>query len=62
MAVIHNRAIHIKKSNAGKLHRALHVPQGEKIPLAKIKQAENSPSQPLREEAQFADNARKFNH
>lgn len=52
--------IHIKPQNKGKLHRRLGVPQGEKIPVSKIKAAENSSSPSLRSEAQFVDNARSW--
>ncbi|MGH8259857.1 MAG: hypothetical protein ACREUG_09220 [Steroidobacteraceae bacterium] len=52
--------IHIKKTHEGRLHRALHVPQGQKIPLSKIVAAEHSSNPRLREEAQFAENARHF--
>ena len=54
--------IKIKAKNKGKLHEKLGVPKGEKIPKAKIKAAENSPSPALRQEAQFADNASGFAH
>jgi hypothetical protein len=55
-------SIHIKPSHKGKLHRALGVPAGKKIPLAKIKKAEHSKSAAVRKEARFADNARHFKH
>lgn len=54
--------IHIKKSHEGKLHKALGVPAGEKIPLGKIEKAAHSKSPSLRKEAQFALNARHFKH
>lgn len=54
--------IKIKASERGSLHRALGVPAGKKIPLAKIKKAENSKNPSLRKKAQFADNARHFKH
>jgi hypothetical protein len=53
--------IHIKASHRGLLHKKLGVPQGEPIPTSKIKAAENSGSESLRKEAQFADNAKKWN-
>jgi hypothetical protein len=49
--------IHIKPENRGKLHRRLHVPQGQKIPAAKIDAAKQSPDPSLRKEATFAKNA-----
>ena len=55
-------SINIKQSHIGRLHRALHVAPGKKIPLAKIKRAEKSKNPALRREAQFADNARHFKH
>lgn len=55
-------AIHIKPSHKGLLHKKLGVPQGEKIPAAKIKAAEHSKSPALRKEAHFADNAKHFAH
>lgn len=54
--------IHIKAKNKGKLHEKLGVPKGKKIPVAKIEAAERSPSPALRQEAQFAENARGFAH
>ncbi len=53
-------SIHIKKSHAGLLHKALHVPEGQKIPLARIEKALQSDSPKLRKEAQFAKNARSW--
>ncbi len=50
----------IKPSHRGLLHDALGVPQGHKIPLAKIEHALTSTSPKLRKEAQFAENARKW--
>lgn len=55
-------AIHIKAANKGKLHSALGVPQGEKIPVSKLEAAKHSKSQAIRKEANFALNARKFSH
>ncbi|MDW9243531.1 MULTISPECIES: hypothetical protein [Burkholderiaceae] len=54
--------IKIKKSHEGKLHKALGVPAGQKIPLGKIEKAAQSKSPSLRKEAQFALNARHFKH
>lgn len=39
----------------GKLHRALHVKEGEKIPKSKIKKAEKSKSPKLAKEARLAE-------
>lgn len=49
--------IKIKAANKGKLHRALGVKQGEKIPAKKIEAATKSKSPALRKEANFAKNA-----
>lgn len=55
-------AIRIKPENKGKLHRKLGVPKGEKIPAGKLADALHSKSESLREEAQFAENAKKWKH
>lgn len=39
----------------GALHRKLGVPQGEKIPAAKVEAAAHSPNKKLAEEARFAE-------
>lgn len=54
--------IYIKPQNKGKLHRALGVPQGKKIPAAKLAAAKKSKSSAIRKEANFAANARGFRH
>lgn len=54
--------IHIKKGHKGLLHKDLHVAQGKPIPMAKIEKAEHSSNPKIRKRAQFADNAKKFNH
>ena len=55
-------AIEIKKQNKGKLHAKLGVPEGKKIPVTKIEEAKHSKSPDERKEANFALNARKWNH
>jgi len=55
-------SINIKPANKGKLHAELGVPQGKKIPLSKLEAAEHSGNETLRKRAQFAENARHFNH
>ena len=55
-------AIRIKPANRGKLHRALGVAQSKKIPEGKLASALHSKSEELREEAQFAENAKKWKH
>ena len=53
--------IHIKPENKGKLHKALHVKEGEKIPASKLKIKESdSPS--MKKMKQFALNSKKFKH
>lgn len=50
------KPIVIKKSRRGLLHAKLGVPQGQKIPMAKIERAMHSRSPALRKEANFAKN------
>jgi hypothetical protein len=50
-----------KPGHKGGLHRALHVPQGEKIPKSKIEKASHSKSPHLRHMAQFAKNVAEQN-
>ncbi len=53
-------SIHIK--HPGLLHKKLGVAPGQKIPESKIRAAEHSKSPALREEADFAANAKHFHH
>ena len=46
--------------NPGKLHRELHVPEGEKIPEAKLQKAEHSDDPTLRKEAALAETGKKY--
>lgn len=46
--------------NPGYLHRALKVPQGEKIPEKKIEKAEHSDNAHLRKAANLAETLQKF--
>jgi hypothetical protein len=57
-----NNPIRIKPQNRGKLHKALGVPQGDKIPPGKLQHALNSASASTRKQAQFAENARHWVH
>ena len=50
------------KLKKGALHKELGVAKGKKIPVSKIKAAEHSKNPTERKRAQFADNARKWNH
>ncbi len=54
--------IHIKPSHEGLLHKDLHVPQGQKIPEAKIEKAAHSPDVKLAERARFAEAAEHWHH
>ena len=49
--------IKIKAANKGGLHRALGIPEGKKIPAAKIAAAVKTGSPNLKRKAQFAQNA-----
>ena len=53
-------SIHIK--HPGLLHSKLHIPQGQKIPASRLQSAAHSSSPALRKEADFAINAKHFNH
>lgn len=54
------RPIHIKPSHKGRLHEALGVPEGQKIPASRIAAAKNSTDPALRKQATFAQNARRW--
>lgn len=54
--------IKIKPENKGKLHKALGVPEGAKIPSSKLAKAKASSSPAMRKMANFAINAKKFKH
>lgn len=54
--------IHIKPENRGKLHQTAGVPEGKKIPVSKLEELKNSPNPATRKRANFALNARHFNH
>lgn len=54
--------IKIKPSHKGLLHKNTGTPQGQKVPVSKIKSAEHSSDPAVRKRAVFADNARKWNH
>lgn len=44
------------------LHKALDIPVDKKIPVSKLKDAADSKSALMRKRANFALNARKWNH
>lgn len=54
--------IHIAKSHAGRLHRALGVPEGQPIPRGKLARARHSSNMALRRMATFAANAKGWAH
>lgn len=51
------QGMHMKK---GALHRSLHVPEGKKIPEAKLEMAEHSKNPKLRKRAQLAETLKSF--
>jgi hypothetical protein len=53
--------LHLKLDKGG-LHRATHTPSGEKISAYKMAGALHSKNPHMRKMAQFAKNARKWNH
>lgn len=53
-------AIHIKKSNRGKLRKTAKTKKGSKIPVSKLRKMKNSKNPKTRQRANFALNARKF--
>lgn len=54
--------IHIKKSHEGLLHKDLGVPAGQPIPSGKLEKALHSPDPAERKRANFANNAKHWNH
>jgi hypothetical protein len=54
----------IKKatSNKGGLHRSLHVPEGQKIPAAKIAKAAHSQNPRVRKQANLAKTLKGMHH
>ena len=55
------KPIKIKPSEVGNLHRALHIPEHEKIPLARLEAAKKGVSPEMKKKIIFAENARKWN-
>lgn len=47
-------------SGKGDLHRNLHVPQGDKIPAAKLEAAKHSDNPTIRKEANLAETLKGF--
>jgi len=50
---------HLRK---GGLHRALHIPEGEKIPAERLEAAKNSKNEHVRHMANFAHTMSGFKH
>lgn len=50
----------VPKSHVGRFHKAVGVPEGKPIPMAKIEKAENSPNPHMRHMAQFAENMKSI--
>ena len=55
-------AIRIRPAVRGKLHRRLGVPEGQPIPQRKLRAALECDDPSLRHEANFARNAKRWNH
>jgi len=49
-------------ANPGGLHRALHIPEGQKIPASVLAKAKRSKNPRVRKMAVLADTARHFKH
>jgi hypothetical protein len=56
MSALEKAKVHIKASHRGLLHRKLGIPEGTKIPMARLTAAKHSQSPALRKEANFAKN------
>lgn len=52
----------VKPSHKGRLHRALGIPEGEKIPISRIHAAERSSDAAVAKEARYAETMRGWNH
>jgi hypothetical protein len=50
----------INPENKGSLHRALGVPEGQKIPEKKLEKAEHSKNSTLRKKANLAETLKRF--
>ena len=50
----------IKASHRGRLRRAMGAKKGQKIPVAKLREAKQTGNAALKKEATFALNARKW--
>jgi hypothetical protein len=50
----------INPEHIGQLHRELHVPEGEKIPAAKLEKATHSSNEHIAKQAHLAETLRRF--
>lgn len=55
-------AINLNPAHKGRLHSTLKVPQGQPIPAGKLTKALDAKSPAVRKEAQFAENAKGWDH
>jgi hypothetical protein len=55
-------SINIEPSHEVKFREWAKVPNGQEIPMSKIKQRERSPDPAVRKEARFAGSAQQRNH
>lgn len=46
----------------GRLHKALGIPEGQKIPAGRLREVLHSKDPHMRKMANFAQNAKKFHH
>jgi hypothetical protein len=59
---IFEEAPHIDSSHEGRLHKALGVPYGHKIPASALRRAKHSKNPHMRQMANFAANAKHWDH
>jgi len=64
MAKMHNKSLYhaIHGMRKGRLHRALHVPEGESIPAEKLEAAKKSDNPSLVHMANFASTLKGMSH
>lgn len=64
MAKPHNPSLYhaMRHLRAGRLHRVLHVPEGESIPAAKLEAATHSKNPSIVKAANFAKTMKGFKH
>lgn len=52
----------VEPSHKGRLHTALGIPQGQKIPLSRLRAAAKSKNLHVRKMAAYAQTMRRWNH